>query len=182
MHIFWGQCKWKISESNFTVYGQVYHFIGSLLPIKGQAPKFAQLYIYDTENEIENRLNVMQNLDAAILQNLQDMLDKVNPYVQVFRQARDIIQVSETADISIVIHGDCTKNLHRYRAPTSPDVDVLMIGDGCDIEPSNRDILLSQRDGNLQKIFELHPSYDLLHYALLFPKNDDGWHANIPLI
>ena len=57
-----------------------------------------------------------------------------------------------------------------------------MIGDGCDIEPSNRDILLSQRDGNLQKIFELHPSYDLLHYALLFPKNDDGWHANIPLI
>jgi len=40
--------------SNFTIHGQVYHFIGSLLPNEGQAPKFAQLYIYDTENEMRN--------------------------------------------------------------------------------------------------------------------------------
>ena len=72
------------------------------------------------------------------------MLNAVNPYVQAFRQARDIIQASETSDISMVIHGDHTKNLHRYGAPTSSDVAVLMIGDGCDIEPSNRDILLSR--------------------------------------
>ncbi|CAB5190395.1 unnamed protein product [Rhizophagus irregularis] len=38
--------------SNFTIHGQVYHFIGSLLPNEGEAPKFAQLYIYDTENEM----------------------------------------------------------------------------------------------------------------------------------
>ena len=84
----------------------------------------------------------MQDLDATILQNLQDMLDTINPYIQNFRQARDIIQTSETSDISMVIHGDRTKDLHRYNAPTSSDVAVLMIGDGCDIEPSNRDILL----------------------------------------
>ena len=71
--------------SNFTIHGQVYHFIGSLLPNEGQAPKFAQLYIYDTENEARNRLNIMQDLDATILQNLQNMLDAVNPYIQVFR-------------------------------------------------------------------------------------------------
>ena len=124
----------------------------------------------------------MQNLDVTILQNLQDMLNAVNPYVQAFRQARDIIQASETSDISMVIHGDRTKNLHRYGAPMSSDVAVLMIGDGCDIEPSNRDILLSrQSERGLQKISELHPSYDPLHYVLLFLRGDDGWHANIPL-
>lgn len=39
----------------FRLHGQTYHKIGSLLPEQGSPPKFAQLYIYDTENEIENR-------------------------------------------------------------------------------------------------------------------------------
>ena len=37
--------------------GQNYHRIGSLLPESGQTPKFAQLYIYDTENEVKNRVS-----------------------------------------------------------------------------------------------------------------------------
>jgi hypothetical protein len=39
----------------FILGGQNYHKIGSLLPQKGNTPKFAQLYIYDTQNEIQNR-------------------------------------------------------------------------------------------------------------------------------
>jgi hypothetical protein len=46
--------------------GQPCHRIGSLLPKLGDAPKFAQLYIYDTDNEVNNRINslryVKQNL------------------------------------------------------------------------------------------------------------------------
>jgi hypothetical protein len=30
--------------------------MGSLLPLPGDTPKFAQLYIYDTENELANRM------------------------------------------------------------------------------------------------------------------------------
>jgi len=41
----------------FVISGQNYHRIGSLLPDEGQPPKFAQLYIYDTENEVSNRLS-----------------------------------------------------------------------------------------------------------------------------
>jgi len=39
------------------IQGQVCHRIGSLLPLSGERPKFAQLYIYDTDNEIENRID-----------------------------------------------------------------------------------------------------------------------------
>ena len=168
--------------SNFSIHGQVYHLIGQLLPEEGQIPKFAQLYIYNTENEIRNRLNfIMHDIDSTILQNLQNMLDLINPYIQNFRQARDIFQTAETSNISMVIHGDRTQDLHRYNTPTSSDVAALMIGDGHDIEPLNRDILLRSCEGGLQRISELHPSYDPLHYVLLFPKGDDGWHVNIPL-
>ncbi|KAL4300188.1 hypothetical protein AHAS_Ahas17G0175900 [Arachis hypogaea] len=44
--------------SQFILCGQNYHRIGSLLSVPGQQPKFAQLYIFDTENELANREGV----------------------------------------------------------------------------------------------------------------------------
>lgn len=41
----------------FRLSGENYHSIGSLLPDDGLKPKFSQLYIYDTENEVSNRQN-----------------------------------------------------------------------------------------------------------------------------
>ena len=40
----------------FCIHGQGHHLIGSLLLMANNSPKFAQLYIYDTENEVKNRL------------------------------------------------------------------------------------------------------------------------------
>jgi hypothetical protein len=42
---------------HFVIAGQNYHRIGSLIPGNNQPPKFAQLYIYDTQNEVANRLS-----------------------------------------------------------------------------------------------------------------------------
>ena len=41
----------------FKISGQIHHLMGSLLPLNNDFPKFAQLYIYDTENEIHNRMS-----------------------------------------------------------------------------------------------------------------------------
>ena len=40
----------------FRINGQNHHKIGSLMPTPGQTAKFAQLYIYDTKNEVSNRM------------------------------------------------------------------------------------------------------------------------------
>jgi len=45
---------------NLRIQGQVCHRIGSLLPSTGQMPKFAQLYIYYTENETHNRIQSLR--------------------------------------------------------------------------------------------------------------------------
>jgi PIF1-like helicase/Helitron helicase-like domain at N-terminus len=172
----------KQGVSNFQIHGQVYHCIGSLLPEDGCSPMFAQLYIYDTEHENENRQNIMQDLNNNILQNLQNILDEWNPYIQSFRQVRNIIQSNRTSEISMIIYNDRIHDPHRYNAPTSSDIAAIMIGDGHNIDPTNRDIHLKLHDGSLQRISETHPSYDPLHYVLLFPRGDDGWHINIPLI
>ena len=43
----------------FRIGGENYHSIGSLLPNDGSTPKFSQLYIYDTDNEISNRQSAL---------------------------------------------------------------------------------------------------------------------------
>lgn len=38
----------------FQLHGENYHLMGSLKPIDGDYAKFFQLYIVDTENEVDN--------------------------------------------------------------------------------------------------------------------------------
>ncbi|CAG8639081.1 17353_t:CDS:2, partial [Rhizophagus irregularis] len=139
-------CTFFGAKINEEFQRKVYHCIELLLPKEDHTPIFVQLYIYDTENQNKNRHNIMQNLDVNILQNLQDMLDEYNPYVQNFHQIRDVIQANEATEISMLIHSDQTKDSRRYNAPTASDVAAIMIGDGYDVDPSNRDILLRLRD------------------------------------
>jgi hypothetical protein len=42
------------------IQGQICHRLGSMLPPEGQPPKFAQLYISDTENEVRNRMAIFR--------------------------------------------------------------------------------------------------------------------------
>ena len=44
----------------FVMHGENCHQIGSLLPRPGNDPKFAQLYVYDTDNEIKNRMRAVR--------------------------------------------------------------------------------------------------------------------------
>lgn len=77
---------------NLRLQGQVCHRIGSLLPLPGEAPKFAQLYIHDSGNstsELDQRLSHFSSLaghNDTLLQ-LQTMLHDVNPYICKFREA-----------------------------------------------------------------------------------------------
>lgn len=44
----------------YRIHGENYHLAGTLLPKTGRTPKFSQLYIVDTENEIRNRMNAVR--------------------------------------------------------------------------------------------------------------------------
>jgi len=65
-----------------------------LLPQFGFIPKFAQLYIYDTSNELSTRLDALGRSDSSHIRDdiVQEMLDSVNPYVAIFSRARDMLR------------------------------------------------------------------------------------------
>jgi len=91
----------------FRISGSNHHKIGTLLPPSGFISKFAQLYIYDTSNELSNQLNALERSDCSdirgvIVQGLQEILDTVNPYVAIFRRARNMLRdYSEVLDVRI---------------------------------------------------------------------------------
>ena len=60
----------------FRVHGQVYHNIGPLMPSVQDdlQPRFAQLYFYETEHELLNRLRQVPNIQQGTLSSLQSMM------------------------------------------------------------------------------------------------------------
>lgn len=51
----------------FKLRGENYHLIGSLKPPENNNAKFLQLYIHDTQNEVENRITALRYHIAYIL-------------------------------------------------------------------------------------------------------------------
>ncbi|CAG8670847.1 2623_t:CDS:2, partial [Acaulospora morrowiae] len=119
------------------------------------------------------------HLDPITLEQLQAMLNEVNPYVHVFQQAAHILQENFTQDLNLVIIK--ARSEQQYTVPVASEIAILMVGDGQEFEPSNRDIVLRIQGGGLQRISQTHQFYSPLHYVLLFPRGEPGWHSNIPI-
>jgi len=165
----------------FCIQGELYHKIGSLCPAKGQHPQFAQLYIHDTKCEHQNCHAVMPSLDPTTLDRLLTMMYNINPYVEVFKMARDMMATEGALmDLKLCLITSRTKDARRYNVPMADEVATLMVGDGSEAI-DKRDVVIAQQVSPCQCISELHVGYMALHYPLLFPYGEDGWHPNIPL-
>ncbi|GJY26770.1 DNA helicase PIF1, ATP-dependent [Tanacetum coccineum] len=150
----------------YRIQGMNCHRMGALLPDEGKPAIFSQLYIYDTENEIENRIKFTSNgkstssgkrkIDHQLTTEIRDMLDINNPLVAEFWMA----------------------DRRKYNLPTAFEVAALIIRDFDSME-HKRDIILEEQGGDLQRISELHPSYLALKYPLLFSYTEDGYCTDI---
>lgn len=88
----------------FHIHGEVYHRIGSFFPQSTvESSSFAQIYIFDTDNETQNRLNIMPSLNQVILAAFQNMLYDINPYVQVFQQTGRLFQQNPSQNLTMII-------------------------------------------------------------------------------
>uniref|UniRef100_A0A0R0EF43 ATP-dependent DNA helicase n=1 Tax=Glycine max TaxID=3847 RepID=A0A0R0EF43_SOYBN len=144
--------------STIRIQGQPCHRIGSMLPMPGKEPKFIQLYIFDTKNEVQNRINAISphnQIQGHIVSQLSEMLDEYNLKLIANRE----------------------KDGRTYNVPTIPEVATLIVDD-FDAN-SKRDIIIETQHGQLQRIHELHSSYLALQYPLLFPYGEDGYRPDI---
>lgn len=73
-------------------HDRIYHRIGSLLPEPNHKPKFAQIYMVDTDysqDGVNATSHIPSVVSRSLLQLLKDMLLEHNYYVRVFRAASE---------------------------------------------------------------------------------------------
>lgn len=150
-------------------------------PAPGRPLTYAQLYIYDPQTAHDNHCSLNENLNPQTLQLLQDVLLEVNPYIQIYQHAFEVIgQDSRDSVYEVTAHLCAAPGCHPWRGnlPVADEVAVVICDSGGE-ELNLRDIVLHQWSGGLQIISDLHPSYSPLYYVLLFPRGESGWHPDL---
>jgi hypothetical protein len=167
----------------FRMHGQNYHHIGTLLTEEGNQPCWAQLYIYDTEHEIENRINVSKSdgenssIDQTIVAGLKKMLDQHNVLAKTFRMVRDRFKEDDYHDYTLKLIGKRNKS-GTHNLPSTSEVVALVV-----LNPSKesvtRDIIVEFKDMGPQRISDIHLKLMSLQYPLPFLYGEDGFTLQI---
>ncbi|KAL3532811.1 hypothetical protein ACH5RR_006332 [Cinchona calisaya] len=169
------KCDKNLSKRNkgiytFRVQGQVYHFINDLIPNK-ELIRNLQLYFYDTDHELINRMEGCPRPTEAILQKIMDCLQD-NPYAKFFRSLREVPNLDT---YKIVLH--CIPGVDQRvynNKPTVSQVVAIWVEGEQNGEIDHRDIQVYTNGGHSQKIEYYYGCYDPLQYPLMFPFGELG--------
>ncbi|XP_036357131.1 uncharacterized protein LOC118762544 [Octopus sinensis] len=161
----------------FKVQGQVYHFMGSLMPQLNEPAKFLQIYFMgDSQWQCDRRCKKFQTLDRSIVISLQEMLHTHNDLVSSFKTAME--QLHPNSDFHIVIRSDerpVDEHECCFNAPATKKVAILPVSEQHD----HRNIIIHHQDSMLTCISETYWSYNALQYPQIFWQGQDGCHFNI---
>jgi hypothetical protein len=185
---------------NFRITGTMHHLMGPILPATAAAAaggltvdpnttQFAQIYILDPVAAALRRQGIFeaQLLRPAILSRLEDMMREFNPHAREFVTAGEFLRQHPLAEYNIRINADPedVPDRRRYNAPRAAEVAAIIPDARDDVHESersnHRQIIVRKRDNGLQYLNEAHPAYDPLHYVLLFPRGEPGYHNDLPL-
>ena len=175
----------------FSIHGELFHYQGPLIPGSQEVPKFAQLLFYDPDYATDVRLQRHTMLNQSILRQLGLELEACNPFIDLYKTAHERLQQQQqdqplrillNPQMRLIVETGADRR--RENLPTGNEVAAIIPNEYT--EASRRDILLAVRDpvygqSHLEKVPVTNAAYMPLHYVLLFPRGDLGWHYGMTL-
>ncbi|GJV79046.1 DNA helicase [Tanacetum coccineum] len=157
----------------FKISSQIYHWIGPLCPEEGHHPHFLQLYIYDTEDEVNNRMHHFGGINEGalnpdIIEGLIYVLDEHYGLVRLFRTARDKCNAGEILGFKIRLYNK--DGVRGYELPTFEIMGGMVFKSYVIIEFRSP-----------QRINKLHQSYMSLQFSLFFIFGHPGFYPELEL-
>lgn len=142
----------------FRINGMLSHRIGGLLPDENNLPKFAQIYFTGDQEQPALRNGHFGNqLDEHLLTDIQRLLIRHNPYVQIFRQAREF---SSSPTLELKIRNSGNLDNRRYNIPTVDEVAAIIVDQ--DGGRQCRDLIIHKKNGRFQRIKESSQVFTIL--------------------
>lgn len=135
----------------YRLNGQNHHLFGSLVPNDGHPPKFCQLYIYDTINEVSNRMRSVdvgesKKIDEEIVSGLLAMLNETNYLVKEFRTAHERYDDTEIVDMHMFLKLCHAASGRENNIGPSNEVAGILVGNEEDTE-EDRDFVVDSKFG-----------------------------------
>lgn len=167
----------------FRISGEIHHWIGTLCPSNDDDPRFMQLYVYDTQNEVKNRMEPFggkekSNLKVEIVEGLIQILDQHNELVQVFRTARDKCNEGNVPEFKIQLYNVVAAR--EYQLPSSGTLGAIVLEPDANSQ-TDFDMIIEYKDKQPKRINKLHSSYMSLQFPLLFVYGQPGYNTSLTL-
>ncbi|XP_073129028.1 uncharacterized protein [Henckelia pumila] len=123
----------------FRAAGQVFHTLPPLVPEQGR-PKYFQLYFWDNDNELHNRISALNDeaVDEATMILLMNIM-QYNPYAEILRR---INEYSSIQDVRFHISKNSLIDQRCYNCPSADQVAAIWVkGNDHTNIPYDRDIV-----------------------------------------
>lgn len=153
----------------------------TILRIFCKTPHFLQLYIYDTANEVQNRMSHFRDpsqtvLRPQIVEALIDFLDHNNALIQLFRTARDKLQENNVQEFKVRLFSVAKSS--PYELLTADAIGAIVFDDSAEME-TEFGVIVESHSGEPQRINKLHSIYMPAHFPLLFVYGEHGYHVDL---
>ncbi|GJV25506.1 DNA helicase [Tanacetum coccineum] len=140
------------------------------------------LYVYDTCDELRNRMHHFGCLDEStlnpeIVEGLVHVLDEHNGLVRLFRTARDKYNAGDIPSFKIRLYNI---GVRGYELPTVDVLGVIVFKNGPRIRTYFY-VIIEFRSGPPQRVNKLHQSYMLFQFPLLFVFGQPGYYLELIL-
>jgi len=183
---------------NFQIHGELYHLQGPLKAPGAEDALYSQMYLYDPQYALRLRSERFSTLNPELVQQITGVLYDCSPWISIYRTATERLRIEEQAEsqrlysiilnprMELIVNGDADPR--RANLPTVDEVAIIVPEEYG--EKGFRDIVLAKRsinnegvivDQRFSRINQNHAAYLPLHYVIMFPRGETGWHWALEL-
>ena len=169
----------------FQICGQIAYRVGPLHPPPDRNLSYGQVYIYDGNKAVRQRLaNVpirqAARLNDQVVDTIQGVMEKYNPFAAAFKymyeveleEHRQAEERGEELPQVQMYFRENRRNPCRYNRPLYHEVAAVFV-EGKVGGPPNHEMVIRSRDDHLQPLPYYSASCDLMSY-LIFPHGEPG--------
>ena len=171
----------------FRICGQIAHRVGPLHPPPDRNPSYGQVYIYDGNEAVRQRLaNLPMRQDARlndqVVDTIQGVMENYNPFAAAFKYMYEVEleehrraeeRGEELPQVQMYFREN-RRDPRRYNRPLHDEVAAVFV-EGQDGGPPNREMVIRSRDDHLQPLPYYSANCDPMSYPLIFPHGEPGW-------
>ncbi|XP_044591984.1 uncharacterized protein LOC123270112 [Cotesia glomerata] len=176
----------------FKIQGQIYYQMNTALyPPIDETPSYGQLFIVDTNEAAEIRLNRNIECDLELFKTIDCIIRDHNVFAGSYQMMKDVIDSNSTRDthgnviepeLSLLFTLKPGMDARRYNFQRVNEVAAIFSTTADGEIPESYITVANKNTKTLRRLSTMDPNTEPWVYPLFYPYGNQGWHDSIPYI